>query len=138
MRYYKVTVNGNLYDVSVEEAGGATEVRCVQVGAQAAAPEQKQAPAPAPAPAAPAPQAQKAVPADVAVNAEDIAAPLPGTVISVDVSVGDQVKSGQLLLKFEAMKMENEIVAPRAGTIAKIHVAKGDVLESGQPVISIA
>ena len=133
MKNYKITVNGTTYEVGVEEVGGAAEVKSVQ----AAAPAPKPAPAPAPKPAAapkPAP-APKAAPKG---DAEDVLAPLPGTVISVNVSEGEEVKSGQILLIFEAMKMENELVAPRAGSVAKIHVAKGDVLESGKPVVTIA
>ena len=131
MKNFRVTVNGNTYDVGVEEVGGAPEVKSVQVAAPAA-PAPKPAPKPAPAPKAAAP---KAAPKG---DAEDIPAPLPGTVISVNVSEGEQVKAGQVLLIFEAMKMENELVAPRAGTVTKIHVAKGDVLESGKAVITIA
>ena len=130
MKNYKITVNGNTYEVGVEEIGGAAEVKSVQAAAPAPAPAPKPAPAPAAAPAAPAPAAAGA--------AENVLAPLPGNVISINVSEGDQVKAGQVLLIFEAMKMENELVAPRAGTIAKILVAKGDVLESGKPVITIA
>jgi biotin carboxyl carrier protein len=62
---------------------------------------------------------------------------MTGTVLSVAVAEGDQVKAGQVLLIFEAMKMETEIVAPIAGTIKKVHVAKGTVLQSGIPVITI-
>jgi len=141
MKNYKITVNGNTYEVSVEEIGGAPEVKSIQ----AVAPAPKPAPAPVapppPAPAAPAAPAPAPAPAAApapAGNAEDVVAPLPGTVISVNVAVGDQVKSGQVLLIFEAMKMENELVAGRDGTVVKVHVAKGDVLESGKPVISIA
>ena len=135
MKNYKITVNGNTYDVGVEEIGGAAEVKSVQMAAPAPAPAPKPAQAPAPAAPAPAP----AAPAAAAAGApEDVLAPLPGTVISVNVAQGDQVKAGQVLLIFEAMKMENELVAPRAGTIAKIMVAKGDALDSGKPVITIA
>ena len=132
MKNYKITVNGTTYEVGVEEVGGAAEVKSVQVAAPAPAPKPAPAPAPKPAPA-PAPKA--AAPKG---DAEDILAPLPGTIISVNVSEGDAVKSGQVLLIFEAMKMENELVAPRDGTVAKIHVSKGDVLESGKPVVTIA
>ena len=137
MKKYKITVNGNTYEVDVEEVGGAPEVKAVQ----AAAPAPKPAPAPAPKPAtaptsAPAP-APKAAPAPSGA-AEDIFAPLPGTVVSVNVNVGDKVKANQVLLIFEAMKMENEIVASREGTVTKVYVAKGDSLESGKPVLAIS
>ena len=136
MKNYKITVNGSTYDVGVEEVGGAAEVKSVQV----AAPAPKAAPAPAPAAAKPAPAPKAAAPKAAAPKgaAEDVLAPLPGTVISVNVSEGEQVKAGQVLLVFEAMKMENELVAPRAGAVAKVHVAKGDALESGMVVVSIA
>jgi biotin carboxyl carrier protein len=67
-----------------------------------------------------------------------VTAPLPGTVLSVSVTEGQQVKAGQVLLIFEAMKMENEIVSPAAGTVKKIHVAKGAALETGMVVVTIA
>ena len=137
MKNYKITVNGNEYEVGVEEIGGAPEVKSVQ----AVAPAPKPAPAPAPAPKpAPAPAAapKAAAPKAPKGDAEDVLAPLPGTVISINVSEGEEVKPGQILLIFEAMKMENELVAPRAGTVAKIHVSKGDSLESGKPVVTIA
>ena len=135
MKNYKITVNGNTYEVGVEEVGGAAEVKSVQM----AAPAPKAAPAPAPKPAAPPPAPKPAAPKAAAPKGEveDVLAPLPGTVISINVSEGDEVKAGQILLIFEAMKMENELVAPRAGSVAKIHVAKGDVLESGKPVVTI-
>jgi len=129
MKSYKVTVNGNTYDVGVEEIGGAPEVKTIQ----AAAPAPKAAPAPAPAPKA----AAAPAPAAASGGASDVLAPMPGTVLSVNVAEGDQVKAGQLLLIFEAMKMENELFAPNAGTVKKVFVAKGSALEAGMPVVSI-
>ena len=67
----------------------------------------------------------------------EVLAPLPGTVVSVNVKEGDQVKKDQVLLVLEAMKMENEIVAERAGTVTAVKVAKGDTLESGQLIVAI-
>jgi len=132
MKKYNVTVNGNTYEVDVEEVGGAPEVKAVQVVAPAPQP----APKPAPAPAAkPAP---KPAPPPASGEVEQILAPLPGAVISVNVAVGDVVKKNQVLLIFEAMKMENEIVSPRDGTVTAIFAAKGDVLESGKPVLSLS
>lgn len=134
MKNYKVTINGKTYDVGVEDAGGGVEVKSVQAAPAAAAPAApKAAPAPAPAPAPKA--APKTAPA---AGSGDVTAPLSGTVLSVAVSEGQQVKAGQVLLIFEAMKMENEIVAPVAGTVKKVHVAKGTVLETGMAVVSIA
>jgi biotin carboxyl carrier protein len=136
MKNYKVTINGKTYEVGVEEAEGGVEVKMIQA-APAAAP--KAAPAPA-APAAPAPKAAPAAPAaaPAKAGAGDVTAPLAGTVLSVAVTEGQQVKAGQVLVVFEAMKMENEIVAPAAGTVKKIHVSKGTVLETGMVVVSLA
>ena len=135
MKKFKVTVNDNTYEVEVEEIGGAPEIKSVQV----AAPAPKAAPAPAPKPEpAPKPAPAKAAAPAPAGAGEDVLAPLPGTVISVNVAVGDQVKKDQVLLIFEAMKMENEIVANRDGTITAVYAAKGDVLDAGKPVVALA
>lgn len=132
MKNYKITINGKTYDVGVEEADGGAEVKSVQVAAPVAAPKA------APAAAAPAPKAAApAAAAPKAAAAGDVTAPLAGTVLSIAVTEGQQVKAGQVLLVFEAMKMENEIVAPSAGTVKKIHVAKGAVLETGMAVITL-
>jgi len=56
----------------------------------------------------------------------------------VNVNVGDTVKANQVLLVFEAMKMENEVVASHAGTVTAVYVSKGDSLESGMPVLAIS
>ena len=134
MKKYKITVNDNTYEVEVEEVGGAPEVQSVQVAAPAPkpAPAPKAEPAPKPAPA------KAAAPAASAGGGEDILAPLPGAVISINVAVGDKVKKDQVLLIFEAMKMENEIVAHRDGTVTQIYAAKGDMLESGKPVMALS
>jgi len=132
MKNYKITVNGKTYEVSVEEVNGAPEVKSVQPAAAAHAPKAVSAPAPAPK-AAPAPaSAPKA-----AAAAGDVTAPLSGTVLSVAVSEGQAVKAGQVLVIFEAMKMENEIGAPADGTVKKVHVAKGTVIETGSVVVTL-
>lgn len=118
MKKYRVNVNGTVYEVELEEITGAAAP--APVAAPAAAP----APAPAPA-AAPAPVA--AAPA----NGEKITAPMPGNILSVNVSVGDTVKRGQVLLILEAMKMENEIMSPCDGVIASVNTSKGSAVESG-------
>lgn len=126
MKNLRVTVNGKAYDVQVEE-----------LGANAApAPAAPVAPAPAaPAPAAPA--AAPAAPAAAPSGSETIAAPMPGTILSVNVKAGDSVKSGDVLLVLEAMKMENEIMAPRDGVVASVMVNKGESVDSGKPMIAL-
>lgn len=68
---------------------------------------------------------------------ERVEAPLPGTVLSVNVKPGDTVKAGDVLLVLEAMKMQNEIVAPRAGTVRDVGVAKGDTVALGDVLVTI-
>jgi len=115
MKKYNVNVNGTMYEVTVEEVvGGAAPV--------AAAPAPVAAPAPA---AAPAPVAAPAG------AGESVSSPMPGTILSVNVNVGDTVAEGQVLMVLEAMKMENEIMAPKAGTITSVAVQKGATVESG-------
>ena len=105
MKNYRVTVNGVVYDVSVEEVA--------------------EGPAPAPK-AAPAPAAPKAAPAAaVPAGANAVKAPMPGNILKVLVKAGDSVKKGTLLCVLEAMKMENEILAPADGTIDTVAVAPG-------------
>ena len=122
MKSYTITVNGNVYDVTVEENGA--------VSAPAAAP--KAAPKAAPA----AKVAPKAAPAG-AQGAVTVSAPMPGKILGVKASVGQAVKKGEVLLILEAMKMENEIVAPEDGTVASINVAVGDSVEPGATIASL-
>ena len=118
---YQVKVDGKVFEVEVEKIGGG--YASLTPGSLTAAPAapvapapQAAAPAPAPAaPAAPAPAAPAAAP--VAGGAGDVVAPMPGTVLKVNVNNGDTVASGDVILILEAMKMENEIVAPCAGTV---------------------
>lgn len=121
MKQYRVTVNGQSYDVAVEELGaGAASPR-------AAAPVQAPAvPAAAPAPVA-APSA----------GATTVKAPMPGTVMSFKVSVGQAVNRGDVLLILEAMKMENEIVAPQAGKVAALKVPVSASVNTGDPLIDL-
>ena len=117
MKNLKITVNGTAYDVQVEEvAAGAAPVA-------ASAPAAKPAPAPAAAP----------VPA----GAETVNSPMPGTIVSVNVSAGQNVKKGDVLVVLEAMKMENEIMAPRDAVVASVQVNKGDSVDSGTPLVSL-
>lgn len=126
MRKFNITVNGKTYEVDVEEVGAA---------APAAAPVQKAAPAPAAAPKAAAPAAKKSAPV---AGATQVTAPMPGTIVSVKVNVGDTVKKGDLVAILEAMKMENEIFAGVDGKVAGVSVAAGDAVQSGDVLVSIA
>ena len=115
MKKYRVTVNGTVYEVELEELTGSAPV---------SAPA---APAAAPAPAA------SAAPA----AGEQICAPMPGNILDVKVAAGASVKAGDVLVILEAMKMENEIVAPQDGTVASINVHKGDTVNSGDTLVSM-
>ena len=121
MKNYTITVNGNVYDVTVEEGTGST------AGAAKAATPKAAAPKAAPKAAAPA-GAQGAV---------KVNAPMPGKILKVNVNAGAAVKKGDVLLVLEAMKMENEIVAPQDGTVASVNVSKGDSVEAGQVIITL-
>lgn len=131
MKNYTITVNGNVYEVTVEEGftGAASAPK-------AAAPAPKAAPAAAPKAAAPAPAAAPAAPAGAA-GAVAVTAPMPGKILGVKASAGQAVKRGQVLLILEAMKMENEIVAPQDGTVATINVAVGDSVEPGATLATL-
>ena len=115
MKSYTITVNGNVYDVTVEENGAATP-------AAAAAPRKA-----APAPKAPA-AAPKAAGAAGGIKVEAGAA---GKVFKVEASVGQKVSKGYTVIILEAMKMEIPVVAPEDGTVASIDVAVGDAVEAG-------
>ncbi len=125
MKNYRVTVNGVAYDVVVEEVAAGTQPAPAPVYAAPAAPV---APAAAPAPAAvPTPAAAPAPKAAPAGKAGTLAikAPMPGSLIKVNVKVGDSVKKGDVLCVLEAMKMENDILAPEDGTVASVDASQG-------------
>ena len=130
---YKVTLKGRNYEVEVEagEAILLDEYEAIAHSAPAAA--HAAAPAAAPAAAAPAPAA-----APVVTGAgEPVNAPMPGNILKVNVTSGQAVKAGDVLVILEAMKMENEIVAPQDGTVASINVNKGDTVNSGDVLVSM-
>lgn len=116
---YVVTLNGKNYEVEVEETDA---VITAVTDAAPAAPVAAAAPA-APA-AAPAPASAPAAAAD----GQKVLSPMPGTILSVNVSVGSAVKAGEVILILEAMKMENEIVAPCDGTVKQLAVQKGSTV----------
>ena len=121
MKNLRITVNGTAYDVQVEELGESAGT-AVQAPASAAAPKAA-APKAAPAPAG---------------AGEPVVAPMPGTVLSVNVTNGQSVKSGDVLVILEAMKMENEIKAPKDGTISSVAVSKGESVDTGATLVTLA
>ena len=121
MKTYTITVNGNVYNVTVEE--GQTS------GAPAAAPAAAPKAAPAAAPKAAAPAASA--------GSVKVTAGAAGKVFKVEASVGQAVKAGDPIIILEAMKMEIPVVAPQDGTVASIDVAVGDAVESGDSLASL-
>ena len=121
MKTYTITVNGNVYNVTVEE--GQTS------GAPAAAPVAAPKAAPAAAPKAAAPAASA--------GSVKVTAGAAGKVFKVEASVGQAVKAGDPVIILEAMKMEIPVVAPEDGTVASIDVAVGDAVEAGATLASL-
>ena len=131
---YKVTLNDRVYEVEVEE--GKAMLLDEYAVAAPAAPAPAAAPAPVAAPVAAAPAAAPA-PAAVAAG-EAVTAPMPGTILKVNVTQGQAVKEGELLCVLEAMKMENEIFAPKAGSVAQVVTSKGASVNTGDVLVVIA
>lgn len=121
MKTYTITVNDNVYNVTVEE--GQTS------GAPAAAPVAAPKAAPAAAPKAAAPAASA--------GSVKVTAGAAGKVFKVEASVGQAVKAGDPVIILEAMKMEIPVVAPQDGTVASIDVAVGDAVEAGATLASL-
>ena len=112
MKNYTITVNGNVYEVSVEEGGAGA----------------------APVAAAPKAAAPKATGAAGSVKIE---APMPGKILGIKANVGDAVKKGQVIMILEAMKMENEIVAAQDGTVASINTSVNAAVEAGDVLATL-
>ena len=121
MKNYTITVNGNVYDVTVEEGTGSAAP-----AAKAAAPK-----------AAPKAALKAAAPAG-AQGAVKVNAPMPGKILKVNATAGAAVKKGDVLVVLEAMKMENEIMAPRDCTVVSVDVQAGAAVENGTLLCSIS
>ena len=122
MKKYTITVNGTAYEVFVEEEGAVESAPAAPVAAPKAA-------APAPAP--------KAAPAPVA-GGITVNAPMPGTVLKMNVKVGDTVAAGGLVCILEAMKMENEIFSEKGGKVVAINAPAGTSVQSGDAIVTLA
>lgn len=115
MKNYTITVNGNVYDVTVEENGTSAATVPAATKRTAAAPA-----APAAKPAA-----------NAGAGSIKIEAGAAGKVFKLEKNVGDAVKKGDTVLILEIMKMETPVVAPQDGVVASVDVAVGDAVESG-------
>ena len=127
---YEIALNGRRYEVEVEETAPMAmdefQTYAPAAPAVAAAPAAAAAPASAPA----------AVPAFNGAG-ECVSAPMPGTILKVNVNPGDKVTEGQVLVILEAMKMENEIMAPKAGTVTQVLVTRGSSVDTGAAMVII-
>ncbi len=131
MKTYQVTVDGQIYAVTVEEMSHVSPAADVPQPKPVPAPQPVAAPKPAPAPA-------KAPAAPVSGNGTQIKAPIPGKILTVNVTPGAKVKSGDVMIVLEAMKMENDIMAPVDGTVASLSVQVGTSVNTGDLLVVIA
>lgn len=127
---YKVTLNGKIYEVEVEQGEAV-----IQAEYDAALPVATPAVAEAPVSAPQTPSAPTSAPA--VGGGEGVKSPFPGNVNAVKVAPGQAVKEGDVLVIVEAMKMENEITAPRAGKVGQVLVQKGATVETGAVLVTI-
>ena len=117
MKNYTITVNGKVYEVTVEEREpGAVQQKSVQQTEMTK-------------------QVVKTKMSDE--GAVKVTAPMPGKILSIQTAEGRRVKRGEPLVILEAMKMENEIVAPEDGVVASVHISTGDVVEAGDVLLSL-
>lgn len=123
MKSYTITVNGNVYNVTVEEGAGAPAAPAASAPA-AAAPV---APAAAPKAAAPAGSAGS-------INVES---PVAGKIFKIETTPGQSLSKGDTILVLESMKMEIPVVAPQDGTVAGFNVAAGDAVEAGDVIATM-
>lgn len=122
MKAYKVNVNGKVYEITLEVID--------KDDIKAPAKEEPKAQAPAPAASAPA--------APAPAGAKTVNAPMPGNILKVNVTAGQSVKKGDVLMILEAMKMENEIMAPADAVVSSVSVSAGSTVEAGAVLCTLA
>ena len=145
MKNYNITVNGQVYQVAVEEVGAGSNVNVAQpvnqtpvTPVQTPQPAAPVAPTASPAPAAPAnSKPSQEAPKTGSQGSTKVNAPMPGKILDVKVNVGDSVNKGSVLVILEAMKMENEIVAPADGTVASVNVTQNQTVEPGDVIVTL-
>lgn len=141
MKKYNVTVNGTTYEVVVEETGSAAAApAAVSAPAPApAAPSPAAAPAatPTPAAAAPAPAPAPAAAPAGSQGSVKVTAPMPGTILKMNVNVGDTVEPNGLVCILEAMKMENEIFSEQGGKVISVNAPAGTSVQSGDVIVTL-
>jgi biotin carboxyl carrier protein len=126
MKKYKINVNGQSYEVEVEEINGEiTPVVSTPTPKVVSSPAQKAPSTPKPKPPVP------------STGGEEVTAPMPGKILQLKVKEGDSVSDGDTLLILEAMKMENEIFASTSGKIKKINVSANDMVDTGDVLLII-
>ena len=144
MSTYQITVNGKVYEVEVGDVS-ASPVKVIVDGQAKTVAFAESAPAPA-APAAPRAQGAAAVAAGPvpgpapagAAEGQVVAAPMPGKILSVAVSVGDAIREGDTVCTLEAMKMEMPISSTHSGTVAAVHVSVGANVANNDPLVTVA
>jgi len=128
MKKFKVVVNGETFDVEVEELATTTQAAPVPARAKVDATRETTK----------AQAVSKKAKAQALYGNNAVTAPLPGNINDVKVAVGDQVNAGDVVIILEAMKMENEVTAPMNGKIKEVHVQKGQIVQSGELLLVIA
>lgn len=125
MKSLRITVNGKIYEVQVEETDSVEIApQPTQNNSTITTPAQQEKPVEAVKPAA-------------STSGQSVTSPMPGNILDVKVSQGDSVKMGQILIMLEAMKMENEITSPCDGIVSSVLVKKGDTVDAGAVMVTI-
>ena len=141
MNKFKITIDGNNYEVTVnvtdhnkanvEVNGISYDVSYESKNTASPSPVARKSTAPG------TPQVHVSAPPAAATGIHSIKAPLPGTILTIHVKVGDQVKRGDTLIVMEAMKMENNIMANKDGQVKAIHVSSGQTVAQDDKLIDL-